>query len=154
MFYAMMFNIAWPIMEFFAFFGMRLGFRLLDRNFSCNEYRTKKTTLQQYIEIYSGPVYFIHYKYSAILNIVFVTFMYGLGIPLLFPLAVLQILMLYVVEKLMIYYSYRQPPMYDDKLNNRVLALLTYAPLFLFSFGYWMYSNQQLLSNDNIYYVD
>jgi hypothetical protein len=83
----MMFNIAWPIMEFFAYWGMRIGFRLLDRRFTCNEYNTHKTSLQQYIEIYSGPVYFIHYKYSAVMNIIFVTFMYGLGIPLLFPLA-------------------------------------------------------------------
>jgi hypothetical protein len=42
----------------------------------------------------------------------------------------------------MIYYSYRQPPAYDDKLNNRVLAVLTYAPLFMFTFGYWMVSNR------------
>jgi hypothetical protein len=43
--YAMMFNIAWPIMEFFAYWGMRIGFRILDRRFSCNEYNTRKTTL-------------------------------------------------------------------------------------------------------------
>jgi hypothetical protein len=80
--------------------------------------------------------------------------MYGLGIPLLFPLAAIQILVLYIVEKLMIYYSYRQPPTYDDKLNNRVLAVMTYAPLFMFTFGYWMVSNKQLLSNDSINWIN
>ena len=42
----MMFNIYWPIVEFFSFFGMRLGFRLLDRRFGCNRKVTKKTTIQ------------------------------------------------------------------------------------------------------------
>lgn len=89
MIYAMEFNLFWPIIEFFMYWGMRIGFRLLDRSFTCTEYNTKTTTLQQYIEIYSGPVFFIHYKYSSILNITFVTFMYGLGLPVLFPIAVL-----------------------------------------------------------------
>jgi hypothetical protein len=79
--------------------------------------------------------------------------MYGCGIPMLFPVAALQIFVLYIVEKMMIYYSYRQPPMYDNKLNDRVLRILTYAPLFFLSFGYWMLSNNQLIAN-NIYWFD
>lgn len=137
----MMFNIYWPIVEFFCFYGMRLGFRLLDWKFTCNRKNTKKTTIQQYVEVYSGPVYFIHYKYSSILNITFVTLMYGFGLPILYPIAVLAIGVLYVVEKAMIYYSYRQPPLYDEKLNNSTLAILTWAPLLALSFGYWMFSN-------------
>ena len=93
------------------------------------------------MEVYSGPQYFIHYKYSAILNITFVTFMYGIGLPLLFPIAVASFLVLYLVEKVMIFFSYRQPPMYDEKLNNNVLSLMTYAPLLFLSFGYWMFSS-------------
>mmetsp|Transcript_21614 Transcript_21614/g.20737 ORF Transcript_21614/g.20737 Transcript_21614/m.20737 type:complete len:411 (+) Transcript_21614:2041-3273(+) len=154
MVYAMEFNIYWPLMEFFMYWGMRLAFRALDRGIvSCDTYKTKCTTLQQYVELYSGPIYFIHYKYSTILNITFVTFMYGLGIPMMWPIAVIQYLVLYIVEKLMIYYSYRQPPMYDNKLNDRVLGIMTWAPVFLCSFGYWMVSNLQLISNDNIHYV-
>jgi len=49
----------------------------------------------------------MHYKYSAILTSVFTTFMFGFGIPLLFPIAILQLLVLYIVEKLMLFYSYR-----------------------------------------------
>ena len=147
----MMFNIYWPIVEFFVYYGMRSTFRLLDRGCSsCSDIKTKKTTIQQYVEIYSGPTYFIHYKYSSILNITFVTFMYGLGIPILFPIAVFAFLVLYLVEKVMIYYSYRQPPMYDNKLNNSVLNLLQYAPLLFLSFGYWMFSNHQLFGTETI----
>lgn len=144
----MLFNIYWPVMEFFVFWGMRFGFRQLDRGLtSLNSDKTKKITIQQYVELYSGPTFFIHYKYSSILNITFVTMMYGVGLPILFPIAAFSFLILYMVEKTMIYYAYRQPPMYDEKLNNNVLTILTYAPLLFLSFGYWMFSSKQLLSN-------
>lgn len=144
---AMLFNVYWPIVEFFVFGSMRQAFRLLDRGFSCNKNKTKKTTIQLYVELYSGPVFFIHYKYSAILNIVFVTMMYGMGIPVLFPIAALSLFTLYCMEKLMLHFVYREPPMYDEKLNTNALNILTYAPLLFLSFGYWMLSSKQLLGN-------
>ena len=145
---AMLFNVYWPICEFFINYGMRYGFRLLDRKLKCDEYVTKKTTIQQYVEVYSGPTFFIHYKYSSILNITFVTMMYGAGLPILFPIAAAAIFVLYCMEKIMVNYSYRQPPAYDERLNNNVLAILTYAPLLFLSFGYWMFSNKQLFRNE------
>jgi hypothetical protein len=92
--------------------------------------------------VYSGPVFFIHYKYSAILNIAFVTMMYGMGLPVLFPIAAFSFLTLYVMEKLLLHYVYREPPMYDEKLNKNALSILTYAPVLFLAFGYWMLSNK------------
>jgi hypothetical protein len=66
----------------------------------------------------------MHYKYSTILNVVFVTFMYGFGIPILFPVAVISLIILYFVEKTMLYYSYRIPPMYDEKMSELVYKIL------------------------------
>ncbi len=152
---AMMFNIYWPVFEFFMWFGYRTLFRQLDKGlFKCDSNKTKKITIQQYVEIYSGPTFFIHYKYSSILNITFVTMMYGLGLPILFPIAAISLLVLYVMEKSMIYFSYRQPPMYDEKLNNNVLSLMTYAPLLFLGFGYWMFSSKQIMSNDDLSYTN
>jgi hypothetical protein len=42
---AMMFNIYWPIMEFCAWLGLRIGFRMLDRCFRCDKTVTKKITI-------------------------------------------------------------------------------------------------------------
>ena len=149
---AMLFNVYWPVIEFFVFAGIRTLKRMLDsKSFAIRRFeRTKTTNIQLYIEIYSGPVFFIHYKYSSILNITFVTMMYGLGLPVLFPVAAISLLVLYCVEKLMLHYSYREPPMYDEKLNKNALAILTWAPLLFCSFGYWMLSSLQLLSNDHL----
>lgn len=42
---AMLFNIYWPLIEFFSFYFMRVGKRWLDRNFGFNSNKTKKTTV-------------------------------------------------------------------------------------------------------------
>lgn len=144
---AMMFNVYWPAMEFSVWLGYRIGFRMLDRCFRCDKHNTKKITIQQYVELYSGPTFFIHYKYSSILNITFVTMMYGVGLPVLFPVAAVSLFTLYMVEKLMVHYCYRQPPMYDASLNENVLRIMSFAPLLFLIFGYWMLTNVQLFSN-------
>ena len=105
---AMVFNIYWPVLEFIAFYCLRVFFRVIDRGlFTCNSWRTRSKTIQKYVDIYSGPEYMIHYKYSAILNITFITFMYGAGMPILFPIAFASFITLYLMERLLVAYSYR-----------------------------------------------
>jgi len=50
----------------------------------------------------------------------------------------------------MLHYAYREPPMYDESLNNNALKILTFAPLLFLSFGYWMLSSRQLFENDHL----
>lgn len=102
------------------------------------------------MDVYSGPVYYMHYKYSSIMTNTFITFMYGFGMPILFPLACVSFIVLYTVEKWLLFYGYRLPPMYDERLSQDVLNKLQFAPILYLAFGYWMCSNQQLLSNDNL----
>jgi hypothetical protein len=124
--------------------------KLLQRrdNGGSNDLITKKVTLQQYINLYSGPVYLMHFKYSTCMVQVFVAFMYGMNIPLLFPIAMFGIFNLYIVERWALAYYYRQPPMYDQALNNDVLSILKWAPVFMFLFGYWSIGNRQMFFND------
>jgi len=90
----------------------------------------------------------MHYKYSSIMTITFITFLYGFGIPALFPIACVSFFTLYVVEKLLLFYGYRLPPMYDERLSEDVLNKLQFAPLLYIAFGYWMASSNQLISNN------
>ncbi len=96
----MIFNIAYPIIEFVLFFSIRLAYRLLDNGFTMNSTKTKKHVIIDYVDLYSGPEYVIHYKYSFILNVVFMTFTFGAGLPILFPIAVCSLTVLYVLERL------------------------------------------------------
>lgn len=81
------------------------------------------------------------------LNVIFVTFMYGLAIPLLFPLACLFFAISTIVERLTLAYSFRNPPMFDDKLYRAALRYMKVAPLFMMIFGYWCLGNTQIFGD-------
>lgn len=106
-------NAVFPLIEFAIFWAMRWFARYRDTGLlfvSCSKkydvYKTKTHMIQQYLDTWMGPPYEMHFKYAAIMNIVYITLMFGIGLPLLFPLAVLALTILYVSEKLMLYYAY------------------------------------------------
>jgi len=85
------------------------------------------------------------------LNVVFMTFMFGTGMPILFPIGLASFLIFYIVERLSLAYSFQKPPMFDDQLNYSAITTLLIAPILFCSFGYWMLTNVQNFSNDVIY---
>ena len=76
--------------------------------------------------------------------------MFGVGLPILFPIALSTYLVIYCQEIYMLYYVYKRPPTYDEKLAKAVLNNLQYASLFLLGFGFWQISNFQLLPYDEV----
>jgi len=128
--------------------GLTTGFlipmikRGLDRKFSGNPYKTKKTSMAAYKDLYSGADYVIHFKYSGVLNIVYITMMYGMGMPILFVLAAFNFFNQWVCERIIVAYQVKLPPALDDKLTINALNMLKYAPLLLLFNGYWMITNK------------
>lgn len=68
-------------------------------------YKTKCTKVMQYLEIHSGPDHEVHVKYAEILTVVFVVLMFGPGMPVLYPLAVIHYFIYYNVARYSIIYS-------------------------------------------------
>ena len=60
-----------------------------------------------YKEIYSGKIYEIHFKWSDTLNVLYVTLMYGLGMPILFPIAAFSMINNWVAERITLAYIVR-----------------------------------------------
>lgn len=58
------------------------------------------------MDLYSGPEYELHLKYSTLLNFTFVTMMYGLGLPILFPIAAVAYAISWVTERYQMAYTY------------------------------------------------
>lgn len=83
----------------------------------------------------------MHFKYSSILTQIYISFTYGLFIPVLFPIAAFGIFNMYMVEKFALLYYYRKPPMYDDKLQKDAIKLMRNAPVGMFLLGYWALGN-------------
>ena len=103
--------------------------------------------MQAFVDIYSGPIFFVHYKYSYILTVVYIAFMFGPLMPILFLSATASLGCLYIVEKMCMGFAYRKPPMYDDELIRFVLKMLSYAPLLYALMACWVFSNQQVFRN-------
>jgi len=113
---AMIFNSEFPFIEHLIRLMIRMKDRLKDRGLMncCRRKRaTKKKTIQQYVDLHSGPPFPIHFKYSLLMNICFVTFMYGSGMPILFVVALCSYFVFYCLERLLIAYSFKQPPSFD-----------------------------------------
>jgi hypothetical protein len=89
------------------------------------------------VNLYSGPEHAMHFKYATILNTVFVTFMFGTALPILFPIAVFTFFNMYVCERVLLVYYYPKPPVYDEELNDLALKITKWAPIFLIFFGFW-----------------
>ena len=127
--------------------------RLLDNKFSGDPYRTKKNAMAGYKDLYSGADYVIHFKYSGVLNIVYITMMYGMGMPILFVLAAFNFFNQWVCERIIVAYQMKLPPALDDKLTVNCIRMLSFAPLLLLFNGYWMLGNRQIFEN-MWYYID
>jgi len=144
---AMIIAALFPLIEAVLFGTLKFVFKMLDRGFGANMFLSKKKTVQQYIDVQVGPEYMIHFRYSAILNTCFVCMLYGVGLPLLFPISLFAFTILYMVERFCVFYYYRQPPMFDDAMTRNSLRILNWAPLLYMLFGYWMLGNNQIFSN-------
>jgi len=108
----MLIMACFPWIEFFMFGGIKLLLRIMDSGWyfsrtQDSEMRTKKKTHQQYMMLYAGPEYLMHFKYSSILVQVFVSFMYGMFIPVLFLTALFGMFNMYCVERLSLTYIFR-----------------------------------------------
>ena len=57
-----------------------------------DRYKTKATSMAKYKARHGGKDYVIHFKFSNVLNIIYITMMYGIGMPLLFPIAAFNFL--------------------------------------------------------------
>ena len=102
---------------------------------------TSQKTLQGYKNLYSGEDFDIHYHYSQMLVQTWVTFLFAPGIPVLFPIALFGMIVLYLTNRFCLAYWHRRPPVYDEALNSTVIKMLGFAPILYALNGMWVYSN-------------
>ena len=87
------------------------------------------------------------FRYSAILVTATVCMMYGVALPIMFPIGAFTYFNYYVVDRILITYFYQRPPIYDDKLNNVALSTMKISPILLLFFGYWAMGNMQIFNS-------
>lgn len=120
--------------------------KLLD-TFSSDPYKTKTTTMSKYLDLYGGSDYIIDTKLASVLNLNFITMMYGVGMPILFPIAALNFFNQWVCERISVVYLMNLPPALDDKLNKSAMRMLRFSSVLLLFNGAWMLGNKQVFDN-------
>jgi len=141
------------INAFLPFSGLALGWglpwihRKMDMKWGNNRYVTKKTSMLAYKKVWSGGEYIMHIKNAGLLLVVFVTCMYGVGMPMLFPVAACNFGIQWTCERIMAVYQVKLPPALDDKLTKNLIGVMKWAPLIMLFNGYWMLSNEQIFNN-------
>lgn len=138
----------WPLIEFGMFYCIMNLTRSLDRGL-CNSdsFTTGMPTMQAYIDLYAGPEYLIHYRYSTILLNIGVAFLYGTAMPYLYICATLAFVVMYINERLLVCYYYREPPSFDEKMTLMTLELTKYVPLMMLPFAFWQLGNRQIFDD-------
>ncbi len=74
--------------------------------------------------------------------------MYGVALPLLFPIAICSYFVFWSTERYMLAYVYQLPPAMDDKMTVNAMRLISYTPIVFLLNSYWMLSNRQMFSNE------
>ena len=93
------------------------------------------------MKLYSGKQFEIFKEYSLLLMFTWVTFLFAPGMPILFPIALVYMIVLYTTDRLALAYWYRRPPVYDEKMNETTITLLSFAPFLYSGMACWLYSN-------------
>lgn len=144
---AMLMAALWPLIEFAMFWSMIAFFRCLDKGFGSDPFYSSSPSIQAYIDTFAGPIYLIHYRYATILLQIGVAFMYGSGMPLLYFYAFLAYLILYINERLLVCYYYREPPAFDEKMTMLCIDFSRYVPYLMLPMAFWMLGNRQIFEN-------
>ena len=108
---------------------------------------TRSQSLFEYKTVHGGPQFEIQYKYAYMITLTWVTFLFGPGIPILFPIALIGMINLYTTNQIMLAYVCKRPPTYDESMTITTIRLLKLAPLLYAMMGAWLFSNQQTFYN-------
>lgn len=114
--------------------------RCIDRSCSCDSKKTKTLTQEDYEDMYTGAEFMFEFRYSNMLVVLGVSFLYSGGMPILYPTAAFFFLLTYWMDKCLLLKCYRKPIKFDNYLAKGTLAYFKYILLlhiigFLFMYG-------------------
>ena len=89
----------------------------------------------------------IHFKYSELEAICFLCFLYGPGIPILFPIGLICLIFNYLIDSYLVARLYREPPYLRHEILDDLVRNLLYPPIFYTAFGFWMYGARDIFEN-------
>ena len=87
-------------------------------------------------------VVIVHIRYAQMLKVMAIAMTFGMGMPILFPIAAFNFLVYWVLESYAVTYQHALPPTMDNKLERNANSIFTILPFVFLANGYWMLNNQ------------
>jgi len=115
-------------------------FQWFDRKFGKNPAITRKTNQTDYEEVYTGPEFALDTRYSQILTVIFVCFLYGSGMPVLYLTTFIQLTVTYFLDKYYLLKFSKLPESYGSNLETIIrrtlyAAIILHLLIAIFIFG-------------------
>jgi len=114
--------------------------RCCDRGCGCDEKYTSKKTQVAYENLYMGPEFIVDFRYSQILTLTFVCFLYSGTMPFLYLSTFVQLFITYFFDKFFLLRVSKLPKNYDENLENVVRtamfpSIVIHLAFTIFAFG-------------------
>ena len=93
---------------------------------------------------FSGAEFDLSTKISQILNVLFTSFLYSGGIPLLNVSCFATMVFIFWSDKYLLLRYYKRPPLYSARMNDQVMGMLPLAVLFPAMFSLYMYGSESI----------
>jgi len=138
-----------PLIDFIADYIELCAHRWYSRNFVYNKNPGKydKNDFLKYLDLNAGPEYSFETKLANTTMLVFVTLMLGPMLPLLYPVALVSIVVQYFTDKVFLTYFFRLPPKYSERLTLQNIKMMLAAPVLGLMVNYWAFGNRQMFEN-------
>lgn len=123
--------------------------RCLNRSCTCDRRRSKYLLQSDYEDLYTGPEFTLDYRLAQIVAFTWVSFMFGPGMPILFPISAIAFIVMYWIDKWLVLRFYRLPKNFDSETIKYSIEKMKYAFVFHLIVGYLILSSQSILSSSD-----
>ena len=119
--------------------------RCWDRRCTCDNRKTRKLIQSDYEAVNTGNEFMLEFRYSNILSVMAVIFMYSSAMPILYFFGVFFFFITYWIDKFLLFNYYKKPVMFDSYIANQSLNWFKWI-LLLHCFGFLvMFSNSEII---------
>jgi hypothetical protein len=140
----MTFTCIYPLIESCVKVPFYWSLRWIDRNLNqlVHGKLTAMPTVDEYIELHGGPDFLLSYRFAALLLQISVALLYGIAVPILYPIVTASLLIQNVVDRLLLCYFYRAPPIQNQSSTLLTLSIIKVVGILSLFHHFWILSNR------------
>jgi len=127
-----------------AGFIIKKALQFIDRKFGKDESITRKKRQADYENLYTLPEFVIDVRYGQVLTLIFITFIYGSGMPFLYLTSFIQLVYIYFSDKFYFLKCSKIPKYYDQKVESIIRYALHVSVILHLIFAIFFYGESSL----------